>query len=416
MTDVPVKSVLPFQQVTATAGQTVFDFPFLVVETEDLAVYQNTTLLTSGTDYTISSGLNDPDGGQITLTSGATLDDVITMLSLIEVERLSDFPRRGSFKADVVNAELDNIYLILKELRRDIDRAIRLEPYDTTPIADLVLPEKSLRSDLALLFGSDGSVAVGSPLDPGTLTVSAYIETLLDDANAAAARATLNAMEDLLTTQGDIITGDASGDAQRIAIGTLSQILRRVGNDTAWGEIPVNEQTAASVADNADAILIYDATANAVRKMTRSNLIGALGKHFVVPVSQRNTTDVPYNAQVNSVWPVSNIGAASSCSFFFWVPSAPEFNSLTEAVIVMIPDTTEVIQYDVSVEIAAAGEAANTHTASITNGTISATAGEILEIDISSVLANMAADDYVGFKFESDTSDLRVTGLRIKHT
>jgi len=38
------------------------------------------------------------------------------------------------------------------------------------------------------------------------------------------------------------------------------------------------------------------------------------------------------------------------------------------------------------------------------------------DIDVSSVLATLAAEDYVGLRFESDTSNLRVLGLNIKYS
>ena len=42
--------------------------------------------------------------------------------------------------------------------------------------------------------------------------------------------------------------------------------------------------------------------------------------------------------------------------------------------------------------------------------------GLITEFDVSSVLATLAAEDYVGLRFESDTSNLRVLGLNIKYS
>ena len=45
--------------------------------------------------------------------------------------------------------------------------------------------------------------------------------------------------ESPITTRGDIITGDSSGDAQRVALGTSGYVLTSDGTDAAWAENPL---------------------------------------------------------------------------------------------------------------------------------------------------------------------------------
>lgn len=48
---------------------------------------------------------------------------------------------------------------------------------------------------------------------------------------------------DVIAAQGDIITGDASGDPQQLTIGTAGQVLTSDGTDAAWGSPTVTHKT-----------------------------------------------------------------------------------------------------------------------------------------------------------------------------
>lgn len=63
--------------------------------------------------------------------------------------------------------------------------------------------------------------------------VSAFARTLFDDASAAAARATLGAVEDVTTTRGDLIRRGASA-VERVGIGTSGYAWLSDGTDPAW--------------------------------------------------------------------------------------------------------------------------------------------------------------------------------------
>ena len=74
---------------TATSGQTAFTVPFVFFNDADLNVYINDTLKTITTDYTVTGG--DGSTGSITLTSGATLNDVVVITRNVALERTTDF-------------------------------------------------------------------------------------------------------------------------------------------------------------------------------------------------------------------------------------------------------------------------------------------------------------------------------------
>ena len=73
-----VGDLTPRAQYTATSGQTVFSYNFPIFEDSDILVYIGSTLQTITTDYTVS-GAGTSAGGNVTLTSGASAGDVVTI-------------------------------------------------------------------------------------------------------------------------------------------------------------------------------------------------------------------------------------------------------------------------------------------------------------------------------------------------
>ncbi len=137
-------------------------------------------------------------------------------------------------------------------------------------------------------------------------------------------------------------------------------------------------------------------------------------KELFIPVTAGNTVASSYDTIVGNCFPTNTPDSAENLYFVFKVPTG--FSALTSAKVTMIPDATETIQYDLSSEYGASGEAYNNHTGSASDLTISATTSQLLEVNVASVLGSMAAGDYVGLRINSNTTQLRVIGLIIKYT
>lgn len=121
----------------------------------------------------------------------------------------------------------------------------------------------------------------------------------------------------------------------------------------------------------------------------------------------------PWGTPVGT-FPQANLLATQYCNFSFNVPH--DFASLTEAMVVLIPDATETIQADITISAVAVGEDYNSNDSTNLNEQLAVTINDMTEWDISSLFPTTTADDYVGIKFLSDTSNIHVVGLRVKYT
>lgn len=224
-------------QYTATSGQTVFPYDFPIAANTEIEVKQTvdatgtTSTLTLTTDYTVSD-VGEASGGDITLVTGAAVDDIITITGATPLTRTTDFSNAGDFYASDLNDQLDTQLKILQENDTTTNRAVLLADEDTS--SSLTLPTAANRASKFLAFDANGDAIASA----GTteVTVSSFMETVLDDASASAARTTLSAQEDVITTRGDIIRGSSSAVAERLAIGSANQILTSDGTDVSWSD------------------------------------------------------------------------------------------------------------------------------------------------------------------------------------
>lgn len=151
-------------QYTASGGQTVFAYDFPVFDEDHIVVERvrsgTLTTLVLTTDYTVS-GVGVVSGGNVTLVSGATAGDTITIYRDVPIERTSDFTEAGDFRAETINRELDLLVMMLQEQARDIGRAIHIPPEDTA--TDMELPSVDDRKGRFLFFNATtGNVDVAN--------------------------------------------------------------------------------------------------------------------------------------------------------------------------------------------------------------------------------------------------------------
>ena len=148
-------------QYTASAGQTAFVYDFIIFDESDIIVNKNGTVLTLTTDYTVS-GVENASGGTVTLTTGATLNDVITLSRDSTISRTSQYQVDGRLDAGPLERDLDRVFTILQEQERDIDRAVTVSFEDSGSAPSI---SGSLVADKFLKLDAGGTEIVSSDVD-----------------------------------------------------------------------------------------------------------------------------------------------------------------------------------------------------------------------------------------------------------
>lgn len=192
------------EEYTATADQTVFSFGFRVFADTDLNVYKtaNGAAYNDANDlitaYTVSRNADQSasPGGSITLTSGATLDDKLTIVSNVPETRTTDFQTGGLFSPELADNEFDREVTLAKQAGAKAGRAM-LSPESEQNAGDLALDDSITRANKLLAFTSTGAPTV-------TNSTKSEIDTAVAAINAGAVTQAVNhiAMGTLAETTG----------------------------------------------------------------------------------------------------------------------------------------------------------------------------------------------------------------------
>ena len=163
----------PRDQYTASGGQTVFTYTFEIAAAGDIKVLQNGTLINQGAgagEYAVS-GVGVDTGGNVTLVTGATAGDILTIYRDMALERLTAYTNAGDFLAADVNNDFDRLWLALQQNGGDLDGRVLIAPNTDPTGIDMTIPDKATRLDKYLKF----NVTTGNPevADPTALFTSA---------------------------------------------------------------------------------------------------------------------------------------------------------------------------------------------------------------------------------------------------
>ena len=221
---ITISDTEPRIQYTATGGQTSFTVPFAFFANADLQVFNGTSQLsfssapTNATQYSVT-GAGVSGGGSITLGSpGATVNDVITIVREVAIERTTDFPTSGAFQIDSLNTELDKIIAMAQQLERDLKLSPRV---NTTSSSSFNLTFPDMVAGKVLSANAGGTGLEFSIDASGLLTAEANASTsatnAANSATAAASSATSaenakNAAEAALDTFDDDFLGSKASD------------------------------------------------------------------------------------------------------------------------------------------------------------------------------------------------------------
>ena len=173
---------------------TIFSFPYRFLVNGDLEVtlfdadgVPDPQVLT--TDYTVL-GADLDAGGSVTMIVAPAVGQTLVIRRVVDLTQETDYNSGDAFPAETHERALDKLTMMDQQLQEQIDRSITV-PLDNTTFSGQ-LPE-IVPGNFVRINDAGTALEFVTALDPGDLVVSPYIETLLDDANAAAARTTLGA-------------------------------------------------------------------------------------------------------------------------------------------------------------------------------------------------------------------------------
>jgi len=231
----------------ATSAQTVFAYAFRILADADLDVYVEGVLKTLTTDYTVS-GAGDAGGGNVTFTSGVTLDEAVAIIRGVAQTQDTDYTASGPFTANDHETALDKNMMISQDIDEKLARAIKFIVSST--LSAIAAPEGSSASDRkGKIWGWDNTNGTALAL---------FASTVVDAVS-------------VIATKGDIVQGNASGAAAKLAIGANGSLLEVVSGLLAY-------VTAPTIADFTNGTHDHSNTANA----------GSIAGILTAPVNYRS--------------------------------------------------------------------------------------------------------------------------------
>ena len=232
---------------------TTFPFTFPILSEADLKVYLidaagERTPLTITTEYSVSAVNDDfSAGGNVETVATYDEGDYILIVRDAVNDQQSDYIHADDLPADILESDLDRRTMVDQEQDVHIARALRF-PIEDDDDLNAELPPFADRKGKFIRFNKiTGLLELVDAITPNTVPVTDFMQTLLDDEDAATARATLDVS---ISTHNHNLA-----DLTEKNIGSLVNNL------------------AALAPDEDDEFPFYDITGSAWKKVTRSNLV-----------------------------------------------------------------------------------------------------------------------------------------------
>lgn len=189
-----VSSIASRSDHTGDNSTTVFPYTFHIDANTDLLVtmrstagVESTSVLT--TDYTVS-GVGNVAGGNVTFVTAPGTDVAITIRRVPPNTQTTDLRNQGRTYPESQETALDKVVKQVQQLQDQVDRALQLMETEAGTAAKTTLPTVADRASKFFSFDASGNPTASSTITGGT-AATAFMQTVLDDATAEAARSTL---------------------------------------------------------------------------------------------------------------------------------------------------------------------------------------------------------------------------------
>lgn len=195
-------NTLPRAEYVASSSQIVFPFLFKIFSETDIKVYKTLAgavaddandILTLTADYTVT--INGDTGGEVTLNSGAAINDKITLVRSLDINRTIEYQQNGDLLASVLNTDQDYQTYLMADQNARWERSLVLpESYDgdvfTLPAPDA---HKMFRWDLtgqrienidpSSILDTTNGIIVETVEDLATIDTSLHKTAIVKDLN-----------------------------------------------------------------------------------------------------------------------------------------------------------------------------------------------------------------------------------------
>lgn len=253
---IKMPSVEPLVRYVANGTQTIFEYPFPILASEDLTVYFDGAKQNSGFDV---SDAGQTSGGFITFDTPPPNGIVLTLELRLPLERVTDFIEGGDFSARAINNELDYVTASLQQVNRDLSPMLRYSDHETP--GNVALPTRAQRANKAL--GFDGN---GDPI-PVSLEGSMAMPDYTANGIGAHTRTAQDKFSDIVSikdfgAKGDALTDDTLAIQQ--ALTAYDSIYIPEGRYLISGTITLSAQQTIKGAGQTSVLVAQDKSFNAV--------------------------------------------------------------------------------------------------------------------------------------------------------
>lgn len=186
------------------------------------------TVLALTTDYSVSlnADQNTNPGGTVTTVATVPTGSTIIVRWAGAATQGLDIQNAGGFYPEVIENSFDKLTMLVQKLAEETERALRVTITAGETVGTEIGGSASARANKYLGFNSSGNLTLSQSLDTGSVVISAYMETVLDDMDAPAALTTLG-----VSAFAQTLLDDASASAARTTLGLGNAATGTIGTD-----------------------------------------------------------------------------------------------------------------------------------------------------------------------------------------
>lgn len=189
----------PRNEYVGNGATAVYAYTFRIFEAADLLVTRVdtagvATTLALTTDYTVS-GVGAASGGNVTLVAGNLTSGYTLVIRFHGATKQSvDLRNQGGVFPESIEDALDRLGRYVQKNEDKVNRSLHLPEQEVGTETKTLLPTATARASKFLGWDASGNPIAAAGTSANLTPVSGFINTLLDDADAATARTTLGAI------------------------------------------------------------------------------------------------------------------------------------------------------------------------------------------------------------------------------